>query len=64
LISPLSPNVTTIGNDFLSGCYALNSLDLSPLTKLTTIGNDFLSGCYALTSLDLSPLTKLTTIGD
>jgi hypothetical protein len=56
-------DVTTIGDEFLSSCYGLTSLDLSPLTSVSSIGDYFLYACYGLTSLDLSPLTNVTTIG-
>ena len=56
--------VTTIGDDFLSCCEQITSLDFSGLNNVTTIGDDFLYCCAQITSLDLSGLNSVTTIGD
>jgi len=56
--------VNTIGNDFLSNCVNLTSIDLSELIQVKSIGNNFLSNCNSLTSIDLSGLTQLISIGN
>ena len=57
-------NLSTVGDDFLSYCSSLTSLDLSSLSNLSTVGDSFLYNCSSLTSLDLSSLSNLSTVGD
>lgn len=55
--------VTSIGNNFLGGMYALESVDLSAFKDVTTIGGSFLANNESITELDLTPLEKLESTG-
>ena len=55
--------VTSIGDDFLSWCSKITSVDLSGLSSVTSIGDDFLC-CSEITSVDLSGLSSVTSIGN
>jgi hypothetical protein len=54
--------IKTIGDNFLSNCSSLISLDLSGLNNIITINDFFLGNCSSLTSLDLSKLNDITII--
>ena len=59
------PCITTIGEgDFLSGCTALETLDLSPLQSVCEIPQGFLKGCTSLKEIDFSPMSNVTSIGE
>ena len=47
--------LTTIGDDFLSGCASLTKIDLRPY-NLTKIGTNFLNNCTGLINLYLPTL--------
>ena len=49
-------------SNFLFGCGALQSIDLSPLSNVVAIGSSFLEGCRGLTEVDLSPLSKIQVV--
>ena len=55
--------ITIIGNQFLSNCCFLESVDLSQFSNVTSIENDFLSGCSSLCHVDLSQLGGTKYIG-
>lgn len=57
------PNLTTIGNDAISGWNNLTEVKLTNLLKLTTIGKDAFLGNISLTTVDISNLPELTSIG-
>ncbi len=61
--APIEPGLK-IGNEFLSSCTELTSLEFRGFEKVTTIGDDFLIICNGLTSIDLSGLRNVTTIGN
>ena len=63
-ISHLPSTIESIGDQFLTYCTGLTSVNLSGLRNVTSIGNDFLSECSGLQTLELSPLSKVTSIGD
>lgn len=50
---------TKLPRSFITECYYLKALDLSPLANMTVFPDDFLMSCDALTTLDLSPLVNL-----
>ncbi len=45
--------MTKIGNEFLSHCTSLESIDLTPLKNVKTIGSNFLNNCPKLTNATL-----------
>ena len=51
-----------IGKEFLSSCYGLKDLDLSPWHNMTSIPGEFLCQCTGLTHLDLTPFTSVTSV--
>jgi len=54
LILKFPPDVTSIGDDFLSSCSGLTELDLSPLLKIISIGAYFLADCAHLTTVKVA----------
>eukprot|EP01059_Diplonema_ambulator_P015251 TRINITY_DN26355_c0_g1_i1.p1 TRINITY_DN26355_c0_g1~~TRINITY_DN26355_c0_g1_i1.p1 ORF type:complete len:291 (+),score=20.93 TRINITY_DN26355_c0_g1_i1:41-913(+) len=58
------PNLHTIGTAFLSGCTALKSVDLTPLSPATSINSCFLYNCNGLTEIILPPFPNLRRLGD
>eukprot|EP00760_Papus_ankaliazontas_P032926 PhM_4_TR6083/c0_g1_i1/m.74633 len=64
LTLPSTVSATCVSDSFFSGCSALTSVDLSPLTNVTMVRYHFLHGCSALTSLDLTSLANVSGIED
>ena len=57
-------NIESIGDNFLSNCANLNTINLSPLSNVKSIGDNFLSNCANLNTINLSPLCQIIIIGD
>ena len=57
-------NVTTIGNNFMRDCAALQSMDLAFASKVVSVGSSFMTGCSAIKSIDLSPLGRVISVGN
>jgi len=56
--------LTSIGNYFLRGCKALETLDFIKFGAVTSVGNGFLDGCVKLTMVDLTKFGAVTSVGD
>ena len=50
--------VRVIGDYFMSECFCLTEIDLSPLSHVTSIGNYFLVSCTILTKMDFLPVGR------
>eukprot|EP00759_Apiculatamorpha_spiralis_P027042 PhF_6_TR3003/c1_g2_i1/m.4506 len=60
----LLSTVTNIGDNFLSGCTFLGSLDSIVLSSLSVECERFLNKCKSLTTFDLSRLGGVTSVGN
>eukprot|EP01064_Diplonema_japonicum_P021185 TRINITY_DN3072_c1_g2_i1.p1 TRINITY_DN3072_c1_g2~~TRINITY_DN3072_c1_g2_i1.p1 ORF type:complete len:337 (+),score=31.74 TRINITY_DN3072_c1_g2_i1:2-1012(+) len=63
-IDLLLPNVSSIGDNFLSECEILEAVGLSSITNASSIGDSFLSECTKLNTINLSSMTNLLHIGN
>eukprot|EP01060_Flectonema_neradi_P034304 TRINITY_DN5979_c0_g1_i1.p1 TRINITY_DN5979_c0_g1~~TRINITY_DN5979_c0_g1_i1.p1 ORF type:complete len:332 (+),score=40.51 TRINITY_DN5979_c0_g1_i1:159-1154(+) len=57
-------NITLVGDNFLSKCAKLASLDVGCLNNVTSIGDNFMAECSSLSSLDLRSFNNVTVIGN
>jgi hypothetical protein len=56
---------SSIGDNFLSNCYHLTSVDIPHrFVSVNSIGKNFLFDCVSLAAIDLSTFTNVTSIGD
>ena len=55
--------LTAVGDGFLSGCSALEHVDVASLRGVVSLGNSFLSQCRTITSLDTSTFQRLARVG-
>ena len=56
-------HATAIGDNFLSNCTGLTSVDLTDLYHVKSIGDAFLCANSSLISVDLSPLANVSSVG-